>query len=304
MLRHRAGRLVGATALTVLGLGSVATALPSTSGDVSRDLAAALTHKKASADEIRRLSSVARDSYNDFDRECATYTGSCTFGKVNDKKTVLLLGDSHAQMWLPAVIGAFGRQYAIDIHARYECPVASIAIRKLNGTIDAGCPTWRTSQISNAVQSKPNIIVLAENTFQVKDPQGVLIASSAWQAALEDTITRLLPSGARIVVLGDAPSFSQSPSACLSLNTNNVQQCTQTVSPSAPQGQVAAERAAALSTKVGFVDTGIWSCQNNKCPGLIGGRVVYFNGNHFTVSFVQYLNKPFTAAVTAALAKP
>lgn len=287
-----------------LGLGSVATALPLTSTDVSHDLAAAVTKKKASADEIRRLNGVARDSYSDFDRECATYSGSCRFGKVNAKKTVLLFGDSHAQMWLPAVIGAFGDHYAIDVHARYECPVASITIRKLNGTIDTGCPTWRGAEISGAVQRKPNIIVLAENTFQVRDVQGNLISSSAWQAALEDTIARLLPSRARIVVLGDAPSFSQSPSACLSLNIDNVQQCTQTVAPSAPQGHVAAERAAALSTKVGFVDTGIWSCLNNKCPGLIGGRVVYFNGKHFTVSFVQYLQKPFTAAVTAALSKP
>ena len=292
------------TAVMVFALGPIATALPVTSSDVTRDLTAALTHKKATADEKKRVGAVARDSYNDFDHECATYTGSCRFGKTSAKKTVLLLGDSHAQMWLPAVIGTFGAKYAIDVHARYECPVASLPIRKLNGTIDTGCPPWRAAEIAGAVQRKPDIIVLAENTFQIKDHQGNLIASSVWQAALEDTISKLQPSGARIVVLGDAPSFSLSPSACLSLNPNNVQQCTQTVLPAAPQGHVAAERAAALSTNVGFIDTGIWSCQNNKCPGLIGGRVVYFNGNHFTVSFVQYLQKPFTTAITAALAKP
>jgi hypothetical protein len=103
-------------------------------------------------------------------------------------------------MWLPAVIGTFGAKYAIDVHARYECPVASLPTRKLNGTIDSGCPPWRAAEIAGAVQRKPDIIVLAENTFQIKDHQGNLIASSVWQAALEDTISKLQPSGARIVV--------------------------------------------------------------------------------------------------------
>ena len=109
-LRH----FMSLTAVMVFALGPMAVALPVTSSDVTRDLSAALTHKKATADEKKRVNAVARDSYNDFDHECATYTGSCRFGKTSAKKTVLLLGDSHAQMWLPAVIGTFGAKYAIE----------------------------------------------------------------------------------------------------------------------------------------------------------------------------------------------
>lgn len=291
----------------LLALMSTATAgaasNPASTNDVTRLLQVALQQKTATAPEIKRLNNLAHDSYNDFDPECATYTGSCLFGKTDSKKKVLLLGDSHAQMWLPAVIGTFGKTFSINVQARYECPVASVATRKLNGTIDSGCPTWRAAEITSAVNNKPDVIILAENTFQMKDLRGNLVTGAAWESGLRETLTRLRPSGARIIVLGDAPSFNVNPSTCLMLNTRDVQQCTQTVDPGAPQGQVAAERSAAAFARVGFIDTGQWSCLANKCPGLIGGRPVYFNGNHFTVSFVQLLQKPFTAAVMAAVKK-
>jgi len=294
------------SAVLSLSLVTVANAAPATNdAAVTSAVANALKINKLPAKTTPTLTLVSSDSFSKFNPKCAANKGGCIFGKLNSKDVMYIFGDSHAQQWLPPLVSAFGDKYKIIIAFRYECQPAEVDVQSTPGQpSNAGCSTWRANTIQTIVRAKPKVIVIAESTFRRKTTDGAVMNTATWSTGLLSVFTQLKSSGAKMVVIGDNPAFQFAPSGCLTLNRNNVQNCTRnpTTLPAEYQTLSAAEANAASVSGVGFINTTKWFCKvtpsQTSCPALINGMLPYLDWNHITLTYSLYLTTVLKTAVT------
>ena len=289
-----------------LGLITVVSAAPAANdAAVTAAVASSLKVIKMPAKTTPTLALVSSDSFMKFDPQCASANGGCTFGKLSSKDVMYVFGDSHAQQWLPPLVGAFGGKYKIIIAYRYECQPAEVDVQPPPGQpTGTACATWRANTIQTIVRAKPKVIVVAESTFRLKTTDGAVMNTVTWSMGLLSVLTQLKASDAKMVLIGDNPGFQINPPGCLAQNQTNVQNCTRnpTTQPAEYQTQSAAEANAASVSGIGYVDTTKWFCTvtstTTLCPALINGMIPYFDWAHITLTYSQYLTTVLKTAVT------
>lgn len=214
----------------------------------------------------------------------------CDYGDLSSKKLVILFGDSHAYMWLPAVAPIMAKDgYLLRLIWSTGCPAATLTVRG-----NTTCNAWRSSEILLINKEKPKLVILSERTTDVPSVSGSLYTSAQWKAGLKETIALLKTSTTKIAIIGDNASFANasSPVTCLSRFPTSVQTCaTPLVNPSPEWAdQQAAEKAAASAEHVTFINPTPWLCPKLSCSPIIGKYVVYFDWSHVTATYSAYLS--------------
>jgi hypothetical protein len=233
--------------------------------------------------------------------ESKTDVSSCVFGDKTAKKTMVLLGDSRAQMWFQTFDQiATASRWRLVVLAKVACPAAVGSFRLIDNGVPTrtpfpACDNWHKFVISAVRAMKPQLIVdsSAPNLFLTNDQYAA--PPSQAKTAISKFLDALPPS-AKKVVLGGFPNPSPSPDLCLSKNPNAIQQCA--FQPTAHQlalneaAQLAASKAGA-----GYISEQPWLCAA-KCPAVIAGIVAYtIDGFHIQSNYATYL----TGALWAAL---
>ncbi|MEI8148092.1 MAG: SGNH hydrolase domain-containing protein [Actinomycetes bacterium] len=292
--------------LLSFGLVGVANASPAPSdATVTSVVESALKIDRIPAKTTPSLSLVSSDSFYKFNAKCAAGKGGCIFGKRSSKKVMYVFGDSHAQQWLPPLVGAFGAKYKIVVAFRLECQPAEVDVESTPGQPSTtGCSSWRAKTIQKIIKAKPKVIVVAESTFGRKSTDGAIMSTATWSTGLLSVLTQLKSSDAKVVLIGDNPAFQVKPSDCLAQNSNNVQTCTwnPTTQPAEYQILSAAEANAASVSGVGYIDTTKWFCKvtpsQTSCPALINGMLPYVDSSQITLTYSRYLTTVLKTAVT------
>ena len=234
---------------------------------------------------------------------CATLT-SCTFGPMSAKKSLVILGDSHAMMWIPAIIpNAIKLGYKISLVWEPACPLASLSVPAIfpPDFRPNTCATWLSSTLAAVAHVAPQAIILGERSARVIAQGGTIpFSSAAWQAGLETTINALKGAHTKIALLGDTPYSSQQPASCLAIHPRAVQSCgVANPSPDYP-GQQIAEAAASVSTGSTFIPTLPWFCTKT-CSPVIGKYFAYYDQGHVSTTYALYLSGVMTAALKGVL---
>jgi hypothetical protein len=106
------------------------------------------------------------------------------------------------------------------------------------------------------------------------------------------SLRKLLKSGARIVQLENNTDLPTDPSVCLSRPSADPRECIATFT---NRAFADAERAAAHSMQVSFIDTEDWFCVQGRCPLIVDGRMVYHDLDHVSAQYASDL-EPLLAA--------
>jgi hypothetical protein len=242
---------------------------------------------------------------------CVTIT-ACVYANVNSTKTIVLFGDSHAMVWLPAVVPwAKANGYRVVLLWQRGCPVAQLPTGfSFNGTADTGaltnaqCTSWTTSMISAITTLAPSLVLLGERTsYVVSMPSRNPFSEAQWQSALAATISQLQTPATKVAVIEDVPWHDTEVPECLAAYLTHAQKCSvRYPSPTHP-GQQVAEKAAATATGAGFVNTVKWLCTANgaTCSGVIGSFITYRDNGHVTTTYAIYLSKVVGQAIAGFL---
>lgn len=221
----------------------------------------------------------------------------CVFGDPNGSRTVAVLGDSHAAMWMGSLDEIGRRQHwKVIILTKTGCPAITLDLFRPvvfgRNTVTAAyghCATWLTSAIARINQVAPDAVILAScnGCDSVVDSRGELISRSAWTAGLQETLRRVSPPNTVKVVLGDIPRWYGSLD-CLALKPNEIQDCSKPTATVAGATYNADERAAADAERASFVDVAPWFC-TAVCSPVVGNMVVYSNDSHLTATYALSL---------------
>jgi hypothetical protein len=241
------------------------------------------------------LADVGRCDYADV-RHRLCRRGFATAGKV-----FVVLGDSHARHWIPALETVAKRtRYAAYYLAKPGCTAASVLPNPGHGPF-VGCVEWRAWAIGAIRRLHPDVVLLTGAM-----PPGIVVGgrtlrdphrmAARMRVGMVATIRALRGGADHIFVVSDPPGLAHDPRACLARDGADLGDCSS--APSRAAGlHFAADRAAAHRTRARLIDTRPWFCWQRVCPAVVGSTITYRGGGHLTTAYSRSLGRPLQRAM-------
>jgi hypothetical protein len=227
------------------------------------------------------LGAAGRDVGFDSDRceagPAADRIDACVFGDPASSTKVVLLGDSHAGMWLPALSDiAQRRHWQLRFFGKPSCPAPALSFSR-------SCERFHAYAEEQIQASHPDLVLVADASY------GQPVTAAQWQTGLTRTLAALHRSGARVIVIGDTPVLTQSAPECVAAHARNLAACFTTRAAATRQMWNGADQAAARATGSGYVPAAPWLC-SLVCAPVIGNVLVYRNRFLVTATYARMLN--------------
>jgi peptidoglycan/LPS O-acetylase OafA/YrhL len=232
-----------------------------------------------------------------FDALAPPPDADCTFGDLTATRTFVVVGDSHANAWFPAMLAfATEHHWRFVLYAKGACPpgVYPGYMNNLTNRVYTECDTWRSAMFDRVNALKPDVVIVTSQTRVVAvEPSG-----------MAKTVTNLSASGARVIYLEDTPYPGTTVGAvpdCLAAHPDDIQQCS--LVRADPQNRLetmlqrTTEINAARDAGATLWDPTEWFCTATTCPAVIGNIVVYSDTSHTTATYISWLAPEFSAAL-------
>ena len=217
---------------------------------------------------------------------------------------VILIGDSHAAQWLPAIKPiASSRQWGLRVWTRANCSFADVT-RVVAGAPNRACDDWRTNAIQRLIAAKPSLAVIASYPppggssvydQQTKSAVTGKAAIDVYVAGLTVELARLRAAHIPTLVIDDEPRFDKPAPKCVLENADHLASCSQTRASSlhsTPDSNGA--RAVPGVRNLNFDDV---FCSATRCDQVVGSTLAYRDNNHLTHEMVKSLAPRVAAAM-------
>ena len=279
---------------------------------VSSKEAAALgpkTPDEARADEPR-----GGDCYAGFTSTTVPPIEECRVGPASGgKRTIVLLGDSHAQAWRPAFErAAKERGWTVYFYAKSACNISDVAVwsRTQKARYD-NCGVWREKVIDRVATIKDvDAVVIGRYPVYARSvllPDGSQTTAATvgpvWTAASRRTFDRLGKSTDRIIVLHDVPWPNGNVPSCLSEHPDDVEACAfDREKRSGLDAPLLKAEKAADPKAVRLVDLTDVICPDPLCQVVTsGGQIKYRDNTHLSAGYSTTLWRPLSDRLEAAI---
>ena len=323
--KSRHGRILGAitsVVMTIVGLCGVASPASAASRRAAPSVAstAQVLQAVAAATSIKTVPSDLTPSLQDFvgssvpaavgpdimlDNDgcnpdlAGTTLPSCVFGDPKGSKTMVLYGDSHAQMWLPGFNAMAKRMHwKLVLLSKAACP--SVDLSFWNWPTNSPYPECNTfhQYATNRINKMDPAVVVFTSWWHGNGivPNGYPPTLAQWQAGLEQSINSITSPGTKKVVWGDIAYLAQTGPDCLAAHETDVQACSTPASQAVLTDHEQVLKAAAQATGATYIATTPWLCTST-CTAVIGKYEVYADSSHITSSYAGYLQGAIAEAL-------
>ncbi|WP_410809127.1 acyltransferase family protein [Micromonospora sp. 067-2] len=229
---------------------------------------------------------------------------ACLHGKEDATTTIALVGDSHADHWIPALRKAAETNgWRLVTYTKSGCPFLTAEITQ-DGRPYSSCTEWNR-KVRQALlgEDRPDILITTHALYPVRgEPQ------SRWQSAmareLRGTWSSMIAEKLPVVVLRDTPLNQKDVAECVSQNPNRLTRCaTPRADALRSGGGPAQEEAAKGLAGVRLIDLNDWICPADRCAPVIGGVLVWRDAHHLTATYSATLAPQLGAALKPVIAK-
>ena len=237
---------------------------------------------------LTNATSIKPRSYSDgcHRRKGQTTVKRCIYGDAHGTRSVVLFGDSHAAMWLPALDSIAARRgWKLYSVTKSACPVAKVA-RDLPGHSTADCDTWRKNAQAFIAGIHPDLVIAANVERQGSPGQP---SYAAWNAGMLSSLTTLVGHAHRVVLFGETPQFKSPLPACLAKHRSDTRACNSPRSFAFSSRRQADEQATAASAGATYVRLSDITCPDSPCASVIGRYMVSYDDQHMSLAFVKHL---------------
>jgi len=227
----------------------------------------------------------------------------CSFGDRQSSKTILLFGDSHAAQWFPPLERiASAKSWHLVTLTKSGCPAADVPIFNYQlGRSMPECTAWRKAALKRISELKPTLVVIGSSTIYLNNgPNNTGISESRWRDGTRETLLSLNSMGLQTLLIGNSPRMGFDVPICLSrLIRHRSLSCAVSRSVALPAGASKAEiQAAGGIDRVSSLELSDQICDNNTCPPVLNGMVLYRDADHLTASFAETLAPQMEVRIT------
>ena len=214
----------------------------------------------------------------------------CRIGDRSSRRQIVLFGDSHAYMWLPALLEMARRDHwAVIPLVRLGCSPGRI-------NRSASCRKWYDWALRQIRRLRPRVTLLGGSIGERPSPS--VNAATAGVIAAARALAPLGP----VVVIGDPEGLSQGPIDCLLSRRASMARCTSTWPGASLEAYNQVDRAA-KQLGVGFLRTRGFVCYQRQCPAVVGRVIAWSDNNHLSAVYSAELADAFRAGFVRAVAK-
>ena len=250
-----------------------------------------------------------------FDDSELPAAATCRLGVPRGGRTIALIGDSHAQHWIPALeAAARERNWTVYVFTKAACPVADVPVwsRPGKSRYDS-CARWRANLFDRIASidgldavvvgrysDYRDLVLLGPRTFS----NGATVGGP-WRAGAQRAFARLAQAAPSILVMRDVPRPPSDVPTCLSRHLDDAQcRFPRADGMGLDEPLARAEEAAGAAHGVRLVDLNSHICPADPCPVVApDGKVIYRDADHLAASFSATLSAPLGEAVEAALTR-
>lgn len=224
----------------------------------------------------------------------------CVLGDPAGGRTAVVLGDSIAASWLPALESALAG-WRIVAMTFQSCPAVQVTVDEASGRrgFRSECDEARAAAVSSALSVHPDLVVLSSALGSFERLVGTADHSDAWRTGTIEMIRAL--SGVPRTIIIESPPEGPSPADC-ALRVLSPASCEMT--PSADwESKSAAEAegvriASAHVSGAEFISTRAWFCApSGVCPVFAAGTPIRVDRGHLTADYARRLSDVLAAAV-------
>ena len=239
----------------------------------------------------------------------AGFTGTalrrCAYGDPRGTRTVLLLGDSHATHWFPALDrAARARHWRLVSVTKSTCPPPKISFwSPVLGRPYRECDRWREAVLARIRAERPDVVVMGSARHYNQDYR-FQVYGRAWLAGWRETVRAARAAGARVVVLGPTPLPRENVPDCVARHLDDTLACTRPLRDAVDGRGLEAEQAAVQRAGGVYVDVRPWACARGRCAVVVGNLLLYRDDNHLTTSFTAWLAPVMAAVLEDAMTGP
>jgi len=216
----------------------------------------------------------------------------CDFGSdAADATQIALFGNSHANPYLtPLEAIANANGWSLRTYLASNCYPATTNIGYFTRPVQVqGCLNWTQKAIADMKAHGTKIVIMSSRPKGGNDPKSAQV------------FDQLVAAGMKVLVIRDVPRFDQAAPDCVAGHKNNLSACDGPRSNQLKSDvQYKAAKASTLP-EVSTLDLTNAFCDQTTCYSVIGGVIVYFDGEHMTTTFANTLADPLEAAIQAAL---
>ena len=229
----------------------------------------------------------------------------CAYAATGAATSVVLLGDSHATHWFPALEAAAQvRGWRLVAHGKHTCPPFGLPLRQPDlHRPYTECDRWQADVLAKVTREQPDVVVVG--VARHYGPEwGVRVHDGAWLRGMGAAVARLRATGARVLVLSATPWPRRDVPECLSEHLDDARACVSSRAAAVSAPGARAERAAVEAAGGIFVDVADWLCTPQVCPVVVGDVLVMRDDNHVTTTWARTVSPLLAAHVQAALDGP
>jgi peptidoglycan/LPS O-acetylase OafA/YrhL len=234
--------------------------------------------------------------------ECNYYSTNvrklCPRGDVDAEKTMVIIGDSHARHWTPAVEEIAERSgYRAYVLAMPQCTVSLVTPDKIDSTDPmTSCDDFHDFMLASVKNLHPDLLLISSRPISAAyhDSSGRHTDREDVRRAVYRGYQRLLdqvkPAAKRTVWLRDVPALEFDPATCLSRN-KTLSPCTYKPLESQQDG-ADLQIQAAKSARVETVDLDDMFCDSVRiCTTVVGDTITHRDGHHLTATYSKELGR-------------
>jgi len=274
-----------------------ATALPSTTPDAGSpppspeptSAATAPTGPQPLASNVRPPLRSARGDWEPLLRDGCTLDHldvelvECIYGDPSGDLTIVLVGDSHAAHWFPALERiAIDNGWRLIPYTKLSCRFIDMRMFSLVMKREyRECYPWRDLVIERLNELRPDIVIISSakdmKTLEPGDDDPA--RQGAAMPRLIDRIT------SPVAIIPDTPYSQYDVPACLSRHRDDVRDRETSRAKAFGADHLVLERAAAAASGATLVDMSDVVCPWDPCPVVLDGMIVYRDTQHLTATF-------------------
>ncbi len=218
-----------------------------------------------------------------------TNVDDCVFGPDDAATTTVVLGDSVALAYMPAVRDALpkGRVQQLTYP---ECPPFDAETDKFEGGDFPACDAFKTFAREQIDRIEPDLVLVSSTWIY---PNGALSSGATGQEALDEIraafereLTDISAPGRIVAVVAGPPGAGDLTECATSVGSPD--DCEKPIE----QGwfdYTDMEREVAEANGAYYVETRDWFCAEGYCPAFVGTTPAYVDGEHLTLQYAQEL---------------
>ena len=225
---------------------------------------------------------------------------SCVYGDPHGSKTIALVGDSHAQQWLPA-LDEYAKKHDLKIVSWTKSACSLADLQEYNTELHREykeCDQWRKITIARILKLHPNLVVVSQSN-NIPNPE---YSSTQWADATVEMMDTFKDEGMKTVYIQDTPLAKSVVPDCVAAHLDSVQDCVQKNTRSKYQfpGREASIAAALRKAHIPSVQPVHWLCTPTACPVIVDDILVIRDLTHLTATYSRFLTPLVATAVLRA----